>query len=222
MPLTSLTCPNCKVTLKPKTPVPEGTRLKCPKCAAMFVAGGAAAPASKPAAPKPASPKPAAPKPKPKPAPAEEEEVEGVAEVIDDDEEVVLLEADDEEEGEKKPARKRMPTWAWVAIGGGALFLVCCGCGGPIGYVAMYGFPGAGGVVTKANYDKIKKEMTEAQVKAILGEPSMTGEVAGTKSDTWKNSDDYITVHFDGDKALSGSYEFSGLWGKQTGGGPLP
>ncbi len=35
MPAT-VTCPNCNVTLKPKTPVPAGTRIKCPKCQTVF------------------------------------------------------------------------------------------------------------------------------------------------------------------------------------------
>lgn len=39
MALTKITCPHCKSDLKPPKPVPEGTRLKCPRCKQGFTAG---------------------------------------------------------------------------------------------------------------------------------------------------------------------------------------
>ena len=37
MPSNTVTCPFCNSTLKSKTPVPGGTRIKCPKCSTQFV-----------------------------------------------------------------------------------------------------------------------------------------------------------------------------------------
>jgi predicted Zn finger-like uncharacterized protein len=37
-----LTCPECNAVLKPAQPVPDGKRVKCPKCSSTFVAPGAA------------------------------------------------------------------------------------------------------------------------------------------------------------------------------------
>jgi len=171
----------------------------------------------KPAAPKAAAPKPAAPRPKPAPAPA-----------AADDEEVVAA-ADDEpaDEGAAPPKpKKKMPTWAWFAIGGGAALLLCC-C--PVslvgGYFAINGVPGlASASVNKDHLDRIKKDMTEVQVKAIMGEPSLPPtESSGIKAETWKNGDDFITVGFRNDKAISTAYQLSlGGGAKMTGGGQLP
>lgn len=41
MALLKITCPACKTVLKPPKPVPEGTKLKCPKCKSAFTAGAA-------------------------------------------------------------------------------------------------------------------------------------------------------------------------------------
>ena len=60
MPLSSLTCPICLGTLKPKTAVAEGTRIRCPKCKGSFTAE--------------AEPKPPEPEPLPEPIPAEAQE----------------------------------------------------------------------------------------------------------------------------------------------------
>lgn len=222
MPVSLVTCPNCNVQLKPKTPVPEGTRLKCPKCATVFAVGGGApaapAPPPKPAAPKPAAPKPAAAKPaapRPRPAPAPE---------AADDEEVVTAADDDAadvaaaDEG-AAPARpkKKMPTWAWFAIGGGALLLLCC-CGGiPIGYVAVTMLGGA--AVNQTNYDKIKMGMSEKDATDKMGVPptqtqsaddlakqmgvKMPKEAGNIKALVWKNGDDFITVTIVKDKVVA-------------------
>src|SRR5262249_11961773 len=39
-----LTCPECNATLKPAQPVPDGKKVKCPKCGAVFVAPGLVSP----------------------------------------------------------------------------------------------------------------------------------------------------------------------------------
>ena len=41
MPATTLTCPGCKTVLKSKSPVPDGKKVKCPKCNVHFVSPGA-------------------------------------------------------------------------------------------------------------------------------------------------------------------------------------
>src|SRR5947209_455540 len=99
MPVAKLTCPECSAVLKPAKPVPEGKKIKCPKCGTIFEARAednepqpvkpAARPKPVPAAKKPSSPvtaqkksaapaksKPAAPA-KPKPAYEEDDDDAG-------------------------------------------------------------------------------------------------------------------------------------------------
>jgi hypothetical protein len=45
----TLTCPHCSSVLRPANPIPAGKKVRCPKCAEMFTAGGD----PPPAAPKP-------------------------------------------------------------------------------------------------------------------------------------------------------------------------
>jgi hypothetical protein len=207
MPLASVNCPNCNVLLKPKTPIPEGTRLKCPKCATVFVAQGESAgvpptvPAPPKAAPRPAAPAPAAattPKPaapKPKPA-AAEADVPEVTEIIDD-------EAGDE--APAKPKKKGMPMWIWFAIGGGVLVFCCCPISSGGIYVMVNGVPGLGGNVTKTNYDKIKIGASEKEVTDFMGQPNAKPEdlakAAGVPTPPklpdmkwliWKSGDNFI------------------------------
>lgn len=54
--------------------------------------------------------------------------------------------------------------------------------------------------VTQANYEKIQTDMSSAEVREILGEPSETssinfGPVSGTSS-VWKGKESSITVQF--------------------------
>ncbi len=81
MPSSRIVCPECNVTLKPSQPVPDGRRVKCPKCSAVFAAPGAvavggaraaAAPAA--AAGKKAPARPAAPAAQAAKAPAEDDD----------------------------------------------------------------------------------------------------------------------------------------------------
>jgi DNA-directed RNA polymerase subunit M/transcription elongation factor TFIIS len=44
MAATRLTCPECNATLKPAQPVPDGKKVKCPKCGVPFISPGAVAP----------------------------------------------------------------------------------------------------------------------------------------------------------------------------------
>jgi predicted Zn finger-like uncharacterized protein len=41
MPSTQITCPECNASLKTSQPIPDGKRVKCPKCGAVFAAPGA-------------------------------------------------------------------------------------------------------------------------------------------------------------------------------------
>jgi phage FluMu protein Com len=197
MPAT-VTCPNCNVTLKPKTPAPAGTRIKCPKCQTVFaVPGDEATPAA--AAPKPGPTsgvaRPAAPKPAP---PEEEEEVAESADGADD--------AAEEGEAPVKAKKKGVPLWVWLVSGGAILLLGCCGVCGIGGYMAYNTVASAGsGSVTLLNYAKIQKGMSEAQVKTILGEPAVRVDVFGKKTATWKDGNNTITVIFTGDQATDRS-----------------
>lgn len=227
MPAT-ITCPHCKVTLKPKTPVPAGARIKCPKCQTAFVVpGGGAAPAAAAPkqGPKSAVAKPAAPKPKPAPPPEEEEEV-AEAEAADG--------ADDEaaaEEGEAPvKAKKKIPLWVWLASAGVALVLLCGCCGLPsilyVSGVTTFGLGSlTGGNISMDTYKKLKKGMTEDQIKAVMGgAPSLQQEAGAMHAETWKGSgDDFITVEFRKDgKAIAGGYQFTNGPAKMSGGGLLP
>ena len=214
MPLTTVTCPNCNTTLKPKTPVPEGTRLKCPKCATVFAAGAdAVAPAPRPAPP-------------PAPPPAADDEITDAVGDADDDTGAPPA----AKVGAMDRLKKRVPLWAWFTLVGVASFFLggCC-CVPLNSFVVAPFYTGSlggltGGSVTKANYDKIKKGMTEAEVQAMLGAPSLTGELpGGLKSQTWKGSNgDFITVGYKDGKAMSALYQFTNGSAQMSGGGPLP
>lgn len=182
MPSITVTCPSCNTTLKPKTPVPGGTRLKCPKCATAFVT-------------------PADEAPSPMSAAGEDftDAAEADAPFGDGDAPV-------------KPKKKGIPLWAWLVGGGGALLLLCGGC--CIGGFALA--PGMMGLkvgaqsttVTQANFDQIKAGMTEAEVKAIMGEPFVSMTPGGAKADVWQNvGGDQITVSFQNDRAVSIMYK---------------
>ncbi len=194
----TVTCPNCHVTLKPKTPVAAGTRIKCPKCQTVFaVPGDAAAPAvARPAPPKPAAPRPAA--PKPAPPPQEEERIEEEAYGADD--------AERGGEAPVKPKKKGVPLWVWLTSGGAILLLGCCGVCGIGGYMFYNTVASAGsGSVTLLNYAKIQKGMSEVQVKGILGQPTTEKGQGGSKVVTWQDGQNTITVTFTGDKATDRS-----------------
>ena len=224
-----VTCPSCNVTLKPKTPLPAGARVKCPKCQNPFVvpaddeAVAPALPRPKPAAPKPA----AAPLPKPKPAPPpEEEDVAEAAAAADEAEDGVP--AAPAAGGGFKERLKKVPMWGWIVGGVAVLFLMCGCCGLPVTLYETGMFGGGllgGGNVTMANYKQLKKGMTEDEVKKVMGGgPSTTSEIGGVHSAIWKGSgEDFITVQFSKDgKAQGGGFQISEGAAKMSGGGPLP
>jgi len=64
MPVARFSCPECDAVLRPTKPVPEGKRVKCPKCGAGFTVPGAPREAI---APKPVAPRPKAAAAKKKP-----------------------------------------------------------------------------------------------------------------------------------------------------------
>ena len=82
--------------------------------------------------------------------------------------------------------------------------------------IALCVVVGCGGSkVSKANYDKVKNDMTETQVKEILGEPTESANVnAASKSKTlvWKSGNEAISVSFLNDKVIMkvSSYDLPG------------
>ena len=52
-----LTCPSCDATLKTAAPLPDGKKIKCPKCATLFTVGGEAATKSRLRAPRAEAPR---------------------------------------------------------------------------------------------------------------------------------------------------------------------
>jgi hypothetical protein len=76
MPLTTLSCPGCKINLRPNKPVPPGKKVKCPKCATIFVTGNGT--------PDPASGIQTKPRPQAPPPLKQEEEDQGW-EIVDEE-----------------------------------------------------------------------------------------------------------------------------------------
>ncbi len=88
-------------------------------------------------------------------------------------------------------------TRRWMQVG--ALMLLC-------GALLM----GCGSKVTQENFDKIQTGMTEAEVTAILGNPTESssvtfGPIGGTTS-TWKASSGTITIQFVNGKVLAKAF----------------
>ena len=172
MPANTLTCPSCNATLRPKTPVAAGTRIKCPKCATVFTVPDDEAEVLDPVPRRP-KPKQAAIREEP------EDDLEG-GEILDDEPEDEELEDDRPiRRKKKKPVKKGVPLWVWLTAGGGLfLFLCCAGCGGFMWYIGNTVVNIGSGNVTFLNYLKIQKGASEAEVKAILGEPVQRGNSA--------------------------------------------
>jgi hypothetical protein len=161
MAATRLTCPECNATLKPAQPVPDGKKVKCPKCGVPFISPGAvarevfelseedeapAAPKAKPAAAKakkaaPAKAK-AAPK-KPEPAakkPADDDEDEGgTYGFLPGEEPKGEDEEDDKPEIDYAPDMSirdlRGPAVTWVMRP--STWLLKCGVMGVLGWVGL-------------------------------------------------------------------------------------
>jgi hypothetical protein len=116
----------------------------------------------------------------------------------------------------RRPRPKRqggVPVWVWLAVGGGGLLLLgLCVVGGVAVWLAGGGpNPLGGNTVTLANYYKIQRGMTEAEVKGVLGPPADTSVApafAGGKRDlTWRSGDgSSIIITFDnGGKVVDGA-----------------
>jgi hypothetical protein len=222
MPLSSVTCPICLATLKTKTPVPEGSRVRCPKCKGSFTAE---------AEPHPEEHEPQL-APEPTPEPTQEPMPSAVEQADEDVMEVVEAEAeeapprrttrgrrededdqprgrvrDEDEEGDRPQTRKAskgISAWVWLVSGGAALVLLCgcCGIAGVVGISLM----GGSGPVTATNYQLLKKGMSPAEVRAILGPPTTTSPgFGGLQVESWQNGTDIITVNFQNGKAVSRS-----------------
>ena len=119
---------------------------------------------------------------------------------------------------QRPPAKAGVPVWVWLLRGGLVLVML-------FGGVGVFLWVRAGSVnpnVTEANYKKIHAGMTQAEVKAILGEPNATWEAyreARQNDDDpreysgslmrWKNGADYIEVTFGRDgKATDVGYNY--------------
>ena len=134
----------------------------------------------------------------------------------------------DEEEDRPRPRdvrRKKggLPTWVWVVggIGAAVLLLGCLGGGGLMIWLASGSLTNK---VTEENYNKIKLGMNEAQVKAILGEPTAVEDLdqaagnvgikirmptTGLRVLVWKNGNNRITLTFRNDKVVSMMSQFT-------------
>jgi LSD1 subclass zinc finger protein len=229
----TLTCPGCQTPLRTAKPLPPGARLKCPKCQTVFATPSAPAAPATPAAAGPpqdpyAAPPPARPKPppaadpygdtppakKPAPAAAARSRPNGgrAGRVADPDAGPADAAA--------PPKKTGVPVWVWLAAGGGAFLLLCvcpCSVGTYMWYAGANWLSNLPSVsssdkVTMENYDKIKKDMSEADVKAILGEPFFSTDDSfmggtrlskGQKCLVWSGrSEDGISVVFEKDKAI--------------------
>jgi len=215
MPLSRLTCPVCLAELRPKAPVAEGTRIRCPKCKGSFAAGG--------------DPPEEEPVQEPMPEAADRPAYEALEEVVEADEAPPpprrMRRSDDEEGPPRRKRRKKggVPVWVWLAAGGVGLLLFC-GCFGTVGLLFATGtFGGGSGLppglvgtrITWDNYNRLHRNMTEAEVRAILGPPTrqvkpgelnpVGGEYGpNTRTLVWEGpiSLDFIAVVFEDGKAV--------------------
>lgn len=117
----------------------------------------------------------------------------------------------EEERPAPRPASVKkggLPTWLLIVGGCGTLVLLV-GCLGGIGTIAWFATSSMRNRVTEENYNKIQMGMSEAEVKAILGEPTAvedTGQVANRlglgnnfiamRMLVWKNGNNQITLGF--------------------------
>jgi hypothetical protein len=120
---------------------------------------------------------------------------------------------DDREYEHDRPAAPRkggIPLWVWLAGGGGLALLVLV-----VGVVVILLASGAvGNKVTAENYQKLKMGMSEAEVRAILGNPSESADagaflgraprgLGSMRVLVWKSGRSAISVGFMNDKVTS-------------------
>jgi hypothetical protein len=83
-----------------------------------------------------------------------------------------------EEEPPDRQRRRGKPgvlVWVWLVCGGvGALLFMGCACAG--GVTLLWYQSRTNPRVTDENYNKLHLDMTEAEVKAVMGEPNATAE----------------------------------------------
>jgi hypothetical protein len=125
---------------------------------------------------------------------------------------------------EPQAARKGVPVWVWLLLGGGLLFGMLLVVGVVVTLFAT-GVIGGGPKLTAANVQRIRGGMAEAEVVAILGRPTETKDglpaefaagtkefsqniggvdvkfqfgptVPGVRTLTWRKGKDFITVIF--------------------------
>jgi len=138
-----------------------------------------------------------------------------------------------DEEGDRKPRDKARPgksnmlLWGLIGGGGGLVLLV--------GVVIVLVVTLGGNKVTKENYDKLNKDMTEQQVLAIMGKPTREDADGGlndmgmfggkkpakgkgmtVKAMVWESGKNQIQVTWLGDKiwVISGTFDEGG--GRQS------
>jgi hypothetical protein len=142
MPVTKLTCPKCATVLKPAKPLPEGKKVKCPRCGTLF--------AAEPAAPAPAGkPQPAGAKQKPVdkpqlPRPGKDDDDEdsgGVYSFVNDG-----TPEEQDEERERKPKINYAPDMSLKDLRGPAQAAVMRPSNGLI-FVGILGFLGWLGLI---------------------------------------------------------------------------
>ena len=73
-----------------------------------------------------------------------------------------------------------------------------------------------GSKVSEANYKKVTNDMTEAQVKDILGAPTEEKSAGPAKTSIWKSGNDTISITFmDGKvKMKLSSFDVKGMMGQ--------
>ena len=100
----------------------------------------------------------------------------------------------------KATKKKGLPLVVWLLAGTGLLILLCGG-----GF-ALWSWTNPGHV-TQANFDRIKSGMTQAQVIAIMGEPTSASSDNSEPYFSWSYGGDSITVYFDKDGAWESTYK---------------
>jgi predicted Zn finger-like uncharacterized protein len=126
-----------------------------------------------------------------------------------------LRDEDDDRPAPRPKKKGGVPTG--LLIGGIAALLLLLVCLGGAGAIVWWATGALRSTVTEENYAKLKMGMSEAEVKAVLGEPTEGqggAQVAGLgmKSLAWRNGPNQIVVTFLNGKVvgLSGHFRKSG------------
>ena len=150
----SIQCTHCGAVLKTPNVIAPGKKVKCPKCAEMFIVeAGAEAPDEGGQQAVTAQPK--------KPAKASPDADEGVAEGTPPPKGKRRLDRDDEDDPDRsvKNPGKKSNTLLFLLLGGGFLFLTCC-VGAPVAVFFLILVPTANKVAVEVK--KVEAEMKKA------------------------------------------------------------